>query len=270
MNESKQFTTDMPVADILIPDHIEEDKHWWFASRALVINTLMRQALPQVKGLHVLDAGCGAGNMMHHLSRHGKVKGIDIDPRPVKQARLRGYDVCQADATQLLPFDDHTFDVITALDLLEHIDRDIAMLREAYRVLKPGGHIVITVPAFMWLWSHNDDINGHKRRYTANELRAKLQQTDFAVQRLSFNNFLIFPIAALFIILRRGHEPELASHHLQENEYQVEMEPASPLVNTILTVVGQLEAALIKWVSFPFGTSLVAIAQKPEGTTSCA
>lgn len=264
VNEDRLPTTDMPNADTPTPNHIEEDKHWWFASRAWALHTLMRQTLPSVKGLYVLDVGCGAGNMMHHLSRYGRVKGIDIDPRPVEQARLRGYDVDQADATQLLPFDDDTFDLVTTLDVLEHVDQDAAILQEAHRTLKPGGHIVTTVPAFAWLWSHNDDINGHKRRYTAKELQTKLRQAGFAVKRLSFNNFFIFPVAATFILLRRGHEPELASHHLQEDEYQVEMEPVSPLLNTILTIVGQLEAALIKWVSFPYGTCLILIAQKPK------
>jgi len=258
--------TDTPIANVPIPDRIEEDGHWWFASRTLVIHTLMQQCLPQTTGLHLLDIGCGAGNMIHHLSRYGKVKGIEIDPRPVRQARQRGYDVQQFDATQPYPFDERTFDVATALDVIEHVDDDMAVLREAHRVLKPGGHLVVTVPAFMWLWSRNDDINAHKRRYTASELRGKLQAAGFAVQRLSYNNFFVFPLAAPLILLRRGREPELASHHLQEEEYQVEMEPASPPVNAILTVVGKVEAALIRWVNLPFGTSLIAVAQKrPAG-----
>ncbi len=243
---------------------ILEDDHWWFSSRTLAINTLMRQVLPQTEGLYLLDIGCGAGNMIHHLSKYGKVKGIEIDPRPVKQARLRGYDVDQFDATKPLPFEDNTFDVVTAFDVIEHVDADMAALQEAYRVLKPGGYIVITVPAFMFLWSNNDAINDHKRRYAGKELKSKLQQTGFTIKRLSYNNFFVFPLAAPLIMLRRGNEPELASHHLQEEEYQVEMEPASPLVNSVLTVVGKVESGLIKLVNLPFGTSLVAVAQKPE------
>lgn len=252
-----------PIADKPVPDHIEEDNHWWFASRTLVINTLMHQILPRVKDLYLLDIGCGAGNMIHHLSRYGQVKGLEIDPRPVKEARHRGYDVDLYDATQPYPFQDNTFDVTTAFDVIEHVDADLAILQEAYRVLKPGGHIVITVPAFMFLWSNNDIINDHKRRYTANLLKTRLQTAGFRTKRLSYNNFFIFPVAAPLIILRRGREPELSSHHLQEEAYQVEMEPASPLVNTILSTVGKVEAQLIKGVSLPFGTSLIAIAQKP-------
>jgi len=131
-------------------------------------------------------------------------------------------------------------------------------------VLKPGGHTIITVPAFMWLWSHNDDLNAHIRRYTAGELRGKLQEAGFRVRRMTYNNFFVFPMAASLILLRRGgdSEPELASHHVDEDEYQVEMEPASPPVNAVLTVVGWLEAQLLRLVSLPVGTSIIAIAEK--------
>lgn len=255
--------TDLPpIADIPVPDSIGEDAHWWFAGRTLVINTLMRQALPRTSDLKLLDIGCGAGNMMHHLSHYGQVKGLEVDPRPVREARLRGYDVDLFDAQDPFPFDDSSFDIASALDVIEHIDDDIAVLNEAYRVLKPGGHMVVTVPAFMFLWSNNDVINAHKRRYTAKELKTKLTQAGFDVKRISYNNFFVFPIAAPLVMLRRGNEPELASHHLQEDEYQVEMEPTSPPVNSVLTAVGKVEAGFIRLFNFPFGTSLIAVARK--------
>ncbi len=253
-----------PIADAPIPDQIVEDSHWWFAGRTLVINTLMQQVLPRTSGLNLLDIGCGAGNMIHHLSRYGQVKGLEVDPRPVREARLRGYDVDLFDAQDPFPFDDGSFDVASALDVIEHVDDDLAVLQEAYRVLRPGGHLVVTVPAFMFLWSNNDVINAHKRRYTAKELKTRLIQAGFEVKRLSYNNFFVFPLAAPLIMLRRGNEPELASHHLQEEEYQVEMEPTSPPVNSALTLVGKLEAGLMRLFNFPFGTALIAIAQKTE------
>lgn len=255
--------TDLPpVADVPPPEHIAEDDHWWFRSRTLMINTLMQQVLPQTSNLQVLDIGCGAGNMIHHLLRYGQVKGLEVDPRPVREARLRGYDVDLHDAAAPYPFADGSFDVVTALDVIEHIEDDRPALQETYRVLKPGGHIVVTVPAFMFLWSNNDIINAHYRRYTAAELRRRLSEAGFDVKRLSYNNFFVFPLAAPLIMLRRGREPELASHHLNEEEYQVEMEPASPTVNTVLTTVGQVEAGLARWLSLPFGTSLIAIGRK--------
>jgi SAM-dependent methyltransferase len=245
------------------PEQIEEDNHWWFASRTRALLAMMDPILPG-RDLKLLDVGCGAGNMIHHLSRYGGVRGVEMDPRPVAVARQRGYDVDQGDATQKLAYDDASFDAVTVLDVIEHNEDDRSILCEVHRVLKPGGHVVVTVPAFMWLWSHNDDINAHIRRYTAGELRRKLQAAGFRVRRMTYNNFFVFPMAAALILLRRGgdSQPELASHHLSEDEYQVEMEPASPPVNAVLTVVGWVEAQLLRWLSLPVGTSIIAIAEK--------
>ena len=244
-------------------DYIQN--HWWFASRTRALDAVISRFLPDAPDLHILDVGCGAGNMIHHLSRYGQVKGLDIDARPVKVARQRGYDVDQFDATQPLPFDPNSFDAVTALDVIEHNEDDLAILGDSYRVLKPGGHMIITVPALMWLWSHNDDINAHVRRYTAEELKQKLSQAGFEARRVTYNNFFVFPLAAALILLRRSakSEPELASHHLDEAEYQVEMEPASPPVNAILTQVGKVEAGLLGYVNLPIGTSLIGVGRKP-------
>ncbi len=245
---------------------IEEDNHWWFSSRTRALNAMMRPILPQSPDFKLLDIGCGAGNMIHHLSKYGQVKGLEIDKRPVKKARERGYDVDQFDATQPMPFDEGTFDAITALDVIEHNEDDMAILADSYRILKPGGHIIITVPAFMWLWTDNDDINAHVRRYTSGELKKKLGKTGFTINRVSYNNFFVFPLAATLLLLRRSKDTkqELASHHLDDDEYQVEMEPASPSINSILTSVGKVEAGLIKRINLPVGTSLIAVAEKPR------
>lgn len=245
---------------------IVEDSHWWFASRTRALNAVMQPLLPKTPNFQLLDVGCGAGNMIHHLSEYGQVKGLEIDERPVKKARERGYNVQQFDATKPMPFADNTFNAVTALDVIEHNQDDLAILADSFRILKPGGHIIITVPAFMWLWTHNDDLNAHVRRYTAGELRDKLQQTGFNVNRVSYNNFFVFPLAATLLLLRRvlGAKPELASHHVDQEEYQVELEPASAPVNAVLTMVGKVEASLIRRVDLPVGTSLIAIAQKPQ------
>lgn len=245
------------------PQQLEEDRHWWFASRTRALLAMMDPILPG-RDLKLLDVGCGAGNMIHHLGRYGQVKGLEMDPRPVKVAHQRGYDVDLGDATQGMAYDDASFDAVTALDVIEHNQDDMSILREIYRVLKPGGHVVVTVPAFMWLWTHNDDINAHVRRYTAGELRDKLETAGFLVRRMTYNNFLVFPMAAALLLARRGRDsqPELASHHLSQDEYQVEMEPTSPPVNAALTVVGWVEAQILRWISLPVGTSIIAIAEK--------
>lgn len=202
--------------------------------------------------------------MIHHLARYGRVKGIEVDARPVAMAQKRGYDVRQGDATQRIPFDDATFDLVTALDVIEHVDADEAILREAYRVLRPNGILAISTPAFQWLWSYNDELNGHKHRYTPHELRGKIERAEFQIKRLTFGFLLVFPMSAPLILLRNrlGAKKELRSHHVSQDEYQVEMEPVSPWLNTTLRGVGRVEAALVQRIDLPIGTSLMVVAKK--------
>lgn len=248
---------------ITYPKTIPEDDHWWFATRTRAIETFL-DPIPQKQNLDVLDVGCGAGNMIHHLAPYGRVRGIEVDARPVKIAQQRGYDVRLGDATKEIPFHDASFDLVTALDVIEHVDADEKILQEAFRVLRPNGHVLITTPAFQWLWSHNDELNAHKRRYTANELRAKMERAGFQIARLSYNFFLVFPLAAGMIALKNvsGKNAELKSHHFDDDAYQVDMEPVSPALNSMLRGVGQAENGLLGVMNLPFGTSLIALGRK--------
>jgi hypothetical protein len=115
----------------------------------------------------------------------------------------------------------------------------------------------------MFLWSRNDELNMHQRRYTIPELTQLLERNGFRVLRISYNNFFIFPLAASLIMLRRGRrEPELASPHFDDESYQVEMEPASPAMNAVLGGVGKVETSLLRHTRLPVGTSIIAIAEK--------
>jgi SAM-dependent methyltransferase len=244
---------------------LEEDKHWWFATRTRAILGYLDRAMGPGKDRRVLDVGCGAGNMAHHLAHYGDVVGVDNNPRPLAVARERGLDVREGLAEEL-PFEDETFDLVALLDTVEHVpdEGEMEVFRECWRVLRPGGKLLVTAPAFMWLWSHNDVLNDHHRRYTAPELRAKLSSVGLSTMRSSYNNFLVFPLAALLILLRRGAEaePDLASPHFDDQAYQVEMEPAPPLVNSVLNGVGWLEAQLLKLTPLPVGTGVILIAER--------
>lgn len=242
---------------------LEEDKHWWFASRTrAILAYLDRYVGPGPEGRLVLDVGCGAGNMAHHLAHYGRVIGVDLFQKPLEVARQRGLDVRQGSADDL-PFEDGQFDLVTLLDTVEHVPNEHGVFSEGYRVLKPGGKLMVTVPALMWLWSQNDVINAHQRRYTRGELKQKLAHHGFRVLRVSYNNFFVFPLAAALILARRGRaEPELASPHFDDEAYQVEMEPAPPGLNGVLTGVGKVEAGLMQVVSLPIGTSVLCIAER--------
>jgi len=241
---------------------LNEDKHWWFASRTRALFSMM-DGLVAGRDNRILDVGCGAGNMFHHLSRYGAVVGLESNPKPVVVARERGYEVHLGRAEDM-PFSDQSFDLVAALDVIEHCEDDRRVLRECQRVCRPGGFIAVTTPAFQWLWSRNDEINHHYRRYSGRELAAKLDEAGFRVRRLAYNNFFIFPMAAALIVLRqKGTDaPELATPDTDEEAYQVEMEPTSPPVNTALTLIGRLEATLLRWVSLPLGTGIICVAER--------
>jgi hypothetical protein len=153
--------------------------------------------------------------------------------------------------------------LVALLDTVEHIADEFGVFGECCRVLKPGGKVIITVPAFMWLWSYNDEINAHQRRYTAPELRQKLEISGLRVTRISYNNFFLFPLIAGLRMLR-PEKPQLDSPHLTQDEdvYQVEMEPIPEPVNGILHGVGWLEAELLQRVELPVGVSVICVAEK--------
>jgi SAM-dependent methyltransferase len=241
---------------------IAEDGHWWFATRTRELFTVAR-ALGGENG-RVLDLGCGAGNMMHHLARFGDVIGVDNFERALAVARARGYAVRWAEAEQL-PFSAGSFDLVAALDVIEHCADDRTVLAECARVLAPGGHLLVSVPALRWLWSANDELNQHRRRYSAGELRARLAEARLAPLRVTYNNFFILPPVAARIALGRllRRRTALAAPATDPNAYQVEMEPTAPAVNRVLTAVGRVEAALLGAMNLPAGTGLLALARKP-------
>ncbi len=244
---------------------LEEDKHAWFAGRTRAILKYLDAELgPVTPGQvrKVLDMGIGAGNMAHHLAQYGQVFGIDYNPRPLAVAQQRGLPVAQGGGAQL-PFAGGVFDLVALLDTVEHIADELGVLQECARVLKPGGRLIVTVPAFMWLWSYNDVINAHERRYTAPELEQKLELCGLHVQRISYNNFFLFPAIA-GIRLLRPYNPGLKSPHLDADAevYQVDMEPIPEPANTILHGVGRLEAEILQRGRLPFGTSVIAVAAK--------
>ncbi len=244
---------------------LAEDHHAWFAGRTrAILKYLDAEIGPKQVGQtrRILDIGAGAGNMAHHLAHYGQVIGLDSVSRPLVVAQARALDVCQG-AGDGLPFANDSFDLVALLDTVEHIPDEFGVFAECHRVLKPGGKVIVTVPAFMWLWSYNDEINAHQRRYTAPELRQKLEISGLQVTRLSYNNFFLFPLIAGLRLLR-PEKPELASPHLTEDEdvYQVEMEPIPEPANSILHGVGWLEAELLQRVELPVGISVICVAEK--------
>lgn len=245
----------------MLATQLPEDKHWWFHSRTQALFSVLDPFFAE-PGL-VLDVGSGAGNMAHHLSRYGRVIGVDHYWKPLQKAWERGLCALPAEAVAL-PFAPDTFTLVALLDVIEHCPDDAAVLAESFRVCKPGGLVVITTPAFSWLWSHNDVANQHLRRYTKGQLRQLLAQAGFRMRRLSYTYTLVFPAAAGLVLLRRltGIRTKIATPQ-DDDAYQVEMEAVPPLINSVLFRLGDAEARLLRDYDLGLGTSVLAVAEKP-------
>jgi SAM-dependent methyltransferase len=232
-----------------------EDKHWWFVGRRHVLLAILDKYLPSCKSRRILDVGCGTGTMLGYLTRYGQVQGIDADEEAVRFCMERGVTNVQQVTSASLPFADGAFDLITMLDVLEHIEDDAGTLRELYRILRPGGVILISVPAYPFLWGPQDEISNHKRRYVAPELRARLVEAGFRIQRLSYFNTFLFPAIAGIRLIRpyRPGSPDLKSDFT--------MTKPGP-ANRLLSRIFALEAPIVRMTNLPFGVSIVALVRK--------
>ncbi|MCX7967070.1 MAG: class I SAM-dependent methyltransferase [Armatimonadetes bacterium] len=233
-----------------------EDRYWWFVGRRFIVSSLIRNFWkPQTNPALILDLGCGTGGSFSLLKNFGTVVGLDNSLVAVKFARKRGMKLLLLGDAQVLPFEENCFDLVAVLDVLEHLDDDCQALREIWRVLKPNGAVVFTVPAFMSLWSVHDIALAHKRRYLYREIHDKFIQAGFQLRHLSYAICPLLPIVFVFRkiqnLLMRNKEPATALIELPK-----------PLNRSLIALL-QLEAALIPFLRLPFGVSLVGFAEKP-------
>lgn len=232
-----------------------EGHHWWFVGRRqLVLQELARHGVGQ--SLPILDVGCGTGGMLVHLERFGPSVGVDPAPEAADGCRQRGVPFVLGGHP--LPFRDGTFGTATALDVIEHVPDDVALLREIRRVLRPGGLLAVTVPAYRFLWSRHDELNHHKRRYRRRELRAVMAEAGFEICKLSYYNTLLFPAAvARKALMRFGRNDGPASH----------LEEVPGPLNTVLRTILVGESPLVQRWDMPFGASLICVARRPDAVS---
>ncbi|HEY4279102.1 MAG TPA: class I SAM-dependent methyltransferase [Conexibacter sp.] len=178
------------------------DHHWWYRGRRRVLAAVI-DAIPLPPGARLLDAGCGSGRELDELAARGRVSGVDVSAVAVDCARARGHADVQRAAIERMPFADSTFDLVTCLDVIEHTPDDRESLAELRRVTRPGGLLVVTVPAYPSLWSAHDVRNRHFRRYRAASLRAAAAESGWSVLRDTHFNALLLPPAAVVRLARR-------------------------------------------------------------------
>jgi len=233
-----------------------EDRHWWFVGRRAIVASLLRSSgLPE--DARILDLGCGTGGNLAMLSAFGQVVGAELDEHAAQLASDRGLaPVVRGRLPDGLPLDTGVFQCVTLLDVLEHIDDDRATLNAVNKLLAPAGRLLITVPAFPFLWGAHDVAHHHQRRYRAKGLRQLLETTGYEIVTLSYCNTWLFPIAVTVRLLRRCFPGGEAGGNAGA---ELRLPPAP--VNTLLARVFASERHLLR-MGLPFGVSLVVLAKK--------
>jgi SAM-dependent methyltransferase len=232
-----------------------EADHWWHSSRREIVLDQVAQLYPGRTDLRLLDAGCGTGLMLQQLKRFGMAEGVDISEAALDFCRQRGLTAVHEGDLRKLPFPDQSLDVITALDVIEHMEDDGATLREFGRVLKPGGRCFIFVPAHKWLWSLQDDVSHHYRRYTRRTLADAVRRGGLRVERETYVNAFLLPVIfagrlALRVVLRFRHDID------SENG----LHPGWS--NGLLGRIFRAEIPILRRMNLPLGASLLCVARK--------
>jgi SAM-dependent methyltransferase len=272
--------------------HRAEDRHWWYRGRRSVLKrALARIELPHeptadgrnaggrdtgsrdaggatadsesastanngtasvVGRTRVLDAGCGSGRNMVELARHGTVTGIELSQTSVELARARKIGEVLEGSVLEMPFEDASFELSVSLDVIEHLEDDVGALRELRRVTAPGGALLVTVPAYQWLWSGHDELNHHHRRYNRATLRAAAEQAGWQLERTTHFNSLLLPAAIVLRALDR------LNRRATESSLDLWV-PPEPL-NRLLELPLSLESfAIGRGGHIPAGLSLLAV-----------
>jgi 2-polyprenyl-3-methyl-5-hydroxy-6-metoxy-1,4-benzoquinol methylase len=230
-----------------------EDKHWWFVTRKHIIISLLRRYLKKSSENKILDAGCGCGSILRNLQYMGQAFGMDASPEALKfsKSRFRGV-VKQGFLPDDIPWPENYFDAILLLDVLEHLEQDSKSLRSLGCHLKSDGVLLLTVPAYMFLWSSHDEVHQHYRRYTKKELSTKLLESGYKIQKISYFNTLLFPPIAIIRLLHNRLKISSGS--------DANLPP--PFLNWILKSIFSIEAYLLRYFNFPFGVSIIVVATK--------
>lgn len=204
------------------------------------------------KNLSIIDVGCGAGDVIDLLENFGHVIGVDNDKQIVQFNKKNGREVTLGDINKL-KFPDKSFDSVILLEILEHLDDDLGGIREVFRVLKPNGIVLATVPALPFLWSSHDFTAHHKRRYVKSELKKKLLDSGFEIIKITYMNSLLFPV--IFFI-------RIWKNIIGKKKSKSDFIDYPIFLNNLLKIIFSFEAKIIKNVNLPLGVSLLVLARK--------
>jgi SAM-dependent methyltransferase len=238
-----------------------EQRHFWHVGRKRIILDVLRRNINNLSECRMLEIGCGNGNILTYLEANGiDIEGGDIFIEGLRFCRQRSNsaNLYLLDILSL-PFHNN-FEIIGIFDVLEHIENDMKALSEINLALKPGGNLILTVPAYQLLWSPFDEGVGHKRRYGLKDIRAKLENSGFVVKKISFYVFFLFPIIAAIRLITKA----LPVNNKKRKIETVLEANTIPVINGIFSALLKLEMMLMRYTNLPFGSSLLVLAEKKK------
>ena len=234
-----------------------EGTHWWFVGRRRVIFALLKRYLkrlrPTVQRPLICDIGAGCGLNLVELSKEYDVTGMEASDDAIRFCRERGEKVVKGELPDVIPFPSGSFDALLLLDVLEHVERDQEALSNASEVLKDGGILLATVPAYPWLWTKRDDFHGHRRRYTKRSLEDLVLGAKLRIALLTYFNTLLFLPAA---------GARLARRVTRSDRDGPDLSMPKGFINPLLTNILASERSILPHLTLPFGLSLLCVAQK--------
>jgi SAM-dependent methyltransferase len=232
-----------------------EEDHWWYESRRLIFVSVLEKALKGFsRAEKIYDIGCGGGGNFAVWSTFSDACiGVDISEKALTSSRKFAYkELLLTEAGDLSKIASEDASLVALCDVIEHLEDDGRALEEVFRVVKPGGFVFVTVPAFGFLWGGADKLSLHKRRYTKKQLTQLLHRAHFkSVRSTYFNTFLFFPILVVRLMER-----------FLKIDSNMECEPVHGVLNNVLKVIFGSERHLVRHVNLPLGVSLMALARK--------